>query len=262
MSSPFDGVAAHYDADFTHTLIGRAQRARVHRLLSRLTGTAPLTILEINCGTGEDAVHLAGAGHTVTASDISAEMLGIAEAKARARSVVIHTLQWDLRTPYPGTATTYNLIFSNFGGLNCLDPTALQQTFARVHDLLKPDGVFVGVVMGKCCLMESVYMLFTGRWRSINRRGRDGMVSVPLQSGAFVDTWYYSPSEIATALRPQFDQLFMAPVGVTIPPGYMESRTPWKKALNTFCIAIDPLFSHALFARCSDHFCFAYKKRG
>lgn len=262
MSSPFDGAAAHYDADFTHTLIGRAQRDRVYQLLRRITGSTPLTILEINCGTGEDAVYLAKEGHLVTASDISADMLSIAEAKAREQAVVIQTLSWDLREPYPGAATTYDLIFSNFGGLNCLDPTTIRQTFSQLHGLLKPEGVFVGVMMGKFCLMESLYMLLTGRWRSITRRNRSGAVPVQLQSGAFVDTWYYSPSEIAKALRLQFDQLFMAPVGVTIPPGYLESRTPWKKTLNTICIAIDPLFRHALFARCSDHFCFAYKKRG
>jgi len=53
-----DHVATQYDADFTHSQIGRLQRASVwHYLEKRFAKQKNLSILELNCGTGEDALH-------------------------------------------------------------------------------------------------------------------------------------------------------------------------------------------------------------
>jgi ubiquinone/menaquinone biosynthesis C-methylase UbiE len=54
----FDALAGEYDKMFTTSLIGRAQREAVWDVLDR-TFFPGEKILELNCGTGEDALHLA-----------------------------------------------------------------------------------------------------------------------------------------------------------------------------------------------------------
>ncbi|WP_315817338.1 methyltransferase domain-containing protein [Paraflavitalea speifideaquila] len=78
----FDVLAADYDTSFSHSLTGHAQRM-VSRawLQSFLAGKGTLRILEINCGTGEDALWLASLGHTVIATDQSERMIGEAREK-------------------------------------------------------------------------------------------------------------------------------------------------------------------------------------
>ena len=80
MPAPFDAAAARYDAEFTDTALGRALRQLVWR---RLDAAFPpgARVLELACGTGEDARHLAGRGVSVFASDQSAAMLEIARQK-------------------------------------------------------------------------------------------------------------------------------------------------------------------------------------
>jgi hypothetical protein len=72
--TPFDATARGYDFEFTETQVGRMQRAVTHRYLQELIASAkPQTALELNCGTGEDALWLANQGLLVTATDLSAE---------------------------------------------------------------------------------------------------------------------------------------------------------------------------------------------
>ena len=69
-ASPFDALAADYDRSFTASAIGQRMRAAVWRRLD--TAFAPgERVLELNCGTGEDAVHLAERGVRVLATDVS-----------------------------------------------------------------------------------------------------------------------------------------------------------------------------------------------
>ena len=66
----FDRIAPDYDRRFTDSLIGRAQRDAVWKVLTR-TFRRDDKILELNCGTGEDAIYLASNGISVVALDAS-----------------------------------------------------------------------------------------------------------------------------------------------------------------------------------------------
>ena len=83
MKAAFDDAAKNYDADFTFSQTGAAQREIVYNhLLESEKLKSPLSILEINCGTGEDAIWLANHGHSVLATDASEEMIRVAKQKA------------------------------------------------------------------------------------------------------------------------------------------------------------------------------------
>jgi len=70
----FDTLADDYDTAFTGSVLGRALRELVWVRMDRLFKPGE-RILELGCGAGEDAVHLARRGVHVTALDASARMI-------------------------------------------------------------------------------------------------------------------------------------------------------------------------------------------
>src|SRR6185437_13155349 len=82
-SHAFDSLADQYDSLFTNSVIGRAQRNAVWSLAQRVFGPGS-RILELSCGSGEDALFLARGGMSVLACDISPRMIAVATARARA----------------------------------------------------------------------------------------------------------------------------------------------------------------------------------
>jgi ubiquinone/menaquinone biosynthesis C-methylase UbiE len=77
----FDSLAPTYDQDFTASRVARYLRGRVHARLSRHFHAGD-HVLELGCGTGEDALYLASQGIHVTATD-ARQMLEMARAKRR-----------------------------------------------------------------------------------------------------------------------------------------------------------------------------------
>ncbi len=85
-SAAFDAFAADYDATFTDSTLGRLLRPRVWEVLAQHFQPGD-HILELACGTGEDAVWLAQRGLHVTATDGSVQMVAQTQAKAQAAGV-------------------------------------------------------------------------------------------------------------------------------------------------------------------------------
>jgi ubiquinone/menaquinone biosynthesis C-methylase UbiE len=87
-NSNFDSAANQYDSDFTHTEIGKMQRRGVYHFLNKKTLTPnSISILEINCGTGEDAIWFSKKGHTISATDASSGMIDVAKQKSKAAGI-------------------------------------------------------------------------------------------------------------------------------------------------------------------------------
>lgn len=98
------------------------------------------SVLEFGCGTGSTAIVHAPHVMHIVATDISSEMLNIAERKARdARIENIHFQQ--------GTLDSLELEAESFNavlGLNILHLLEdVEAAIARVYELLKPGGIFV-----------------------------------------------------------------------------------------------------------------------
>src|SRR5437016_1424344 len=114
----FDHVAARYDVDATNVELSRWLRVRVWERLAGLFKSGD-RVLEIGCGTGEDAIWLAKRGIHVTASDASAAMLAEARRKARQEGVgdLIELRQLDLAraAAWDVPNSAYDGVTSNFG---------------------------------------------------------------------------------------------------------------------------------------------------
>src|SRR5262249_23889041 len=113
-------MAASYDVAFTESLICRAQREVVWDLLKRVFHRGD-RILELNCGTGEDALFLVRRGVSVVAYDASPRMIEVANQRHvpdRAGVVQFGVLKNEHVSQLGGTAR-FDGLLSNFSGLNC-----------------------------------------------------------------------------------------------------------------------------------------------
>jgi ubiquinone/menaquinone biosynthesis C-methylase UbiE len=181
------------------------------------------SILELNAGTGEDAIFFAQQGHRVHATDISEGMQALLREKVSARQlagqvsseICSFTGLADLRQKGP-----YDCLFSNFAGLNCTrDLGSVLRSFAP---LLKPGGLVTLVILPPFSLWETA-MLFRGDFKTAFRRLRSGRKGAPAHvEGINFRCWYYSPSYVRRHLRDHFDPIKLEGLCTIVPPSYIE----------------------------------------
>lgn len=222
---PFDAAASGYDAAFTDRPLGRWLRAIVWQRLER-NFSAGQQVLELGCGTGEDAVWLARRGILVTATDASTAMLESTRLKAEQAGVGerVITHQLDLASlAHAEAAWTketggYDGAFSNFGPLNCVeDRRGLADGLAGI---VRPGGRVVLVVMGPLCPWEVVWHLLRGKPRAAIRRFRSGKQARVAQDRT-LRVWYPSHRRLAREFAPYFKPIEFAGVGLLLPHSEM-----------------------------------------
>ncbi|MGH3157890.1 MAG: class I SAM-dependent methyltransferase, partial [Streptosporangiaceae bacterium] len=96
-------------------------------------------VLELGCGTGNDATRLAGEGYSVTATDVSGEAIGHARARygSMARFMVADMTQ---RLPFPDGG--FDAVMSNVA-LPMFPDAVTRGVFAEVGRLVRPGGLFL-----------------------------------------------------------------------------------------------------------------------
>lgn len=258
MAVPFDHIASAYDSVFTRSTIGQLQRKRVwgyiEQIIPQLKG---FEMLELNCGTGEDALLFGERGFNIVATDISQEMLKVTQKKAEQFSmqhrISSHYLDLDSfnETLFD---KKFDLVFSNFGGLNCINPESFRKLLENLPAILNPGGRFIGVIMPKFCAWETVFFLLRLKFKKAFRRLTSKEVITDLQ-GVSLKTWYYQPGQVTRWSKEKFKVIAVRPIGVALPPSYLETffslRKRWLLRLNK----IEKKFNHnSLFAGMSDHF--------
>lgn len=214
----FDTVAERYDSDFTRRRLGVWLRAAVWERLGAAFGPGD-RVLELGCGTGEDALWLARRGAAVTATDVSPAMLRVAEAKARAAGLAgrmrFLALDAGRLDQHPDAPAELDGAWSNFGALNCLpERRSLALALAR---RVRPGGKLVLVVMGPLCPWESAWHLAHGELRAASRRWRAG-APAHVGEGRTVRVWYPSPRRLRAEFARHWRCLETAGVGALLPP--------------------------------------------
>jgi ubiquinone/menaquinone biosynthesis C-methylase UbiE len=262
---PFDILAETYDKDFSHTHIGRLQRERVwEKLLPVLNAyNRPLNILELNCGTGEDALQLASLGHNVIATDASAVMIEKATQKKLLHESLHDRLEF-MQCSFEELvsrkfAQRFDLIFSDFGGLNCIDEKALNALSKTLSRLLNPGGHLFFVVMGSFCAWETGYYLLHGKFKTAFRRWRQ---QAPFTiEGKTMPIYYYNPASFRKLFDAAFIYINSFAVGLFIPPSYLEPFFLKHQAMLGKLNALEKkLTGSSIMCRLSDHYCIVFKK--
>jgi ubiquinone/menaquinone biosynthesis C-methylase UbiE len=251
-TAAFDDLAPTYDASFTATRLGGCLRALVWaRLDEAFAGCR--RVLEIGCGTGEDAVHLARRGAAVVATDPSQPMLDVAARKAT-ESGCAERIRF-VRAPFERLGAelageTFDGVFSNFGAVNCV--LRLEAAAAGIARLLAPGAPLLFVVMGRHVPWEWGWFLARGDWRKAFRRVRG---PTPWRG---LELSYPTPGELARRLAPWFVPAGRHPLGVVLPPTYASSwleRTP--RGFATLAALEKRLNGCAALAGVADHYLFA-----
>lgn len=258
VSEAFNKQASLFDELYGSDVIIQYKRNRVrdHLLQYVIPGS---NILELNAGTGDDAIFFAQQGYTVHATDISLMMQTMLKEKVK-----LHELQDKITYEICSYTNLENLhqqgpydhVFSNFAGLNCTNE--LGKVLDSFSFLLNPAGFATLVIMPKFCLWEFL-LFFKGKFKSAFRRftGRKGAKAHI--EGKHFRCWYYNPSFIRNHLKNSFDVIKIEGLCSFVPPSYIggfaekysrlfeflkkkeqkyKSKWPWKSIGDYFIITL------------------------
>lgn len=213
-SAIFDGLYAE------NTIVSyKRQRVRKHVLqYLRQSGS----ILELNSGTGQDALFFAKNGHHVHATDLSAgmqqQLMKKVEQQQMGRMVSNELCSFTQLEKLKDKGP-YDHIFSNFAGLNCTGD--LKKVLLSFSPLLKPEGVVTLVILPRFCLWEFL-LVFKGKFRTALRRLRSRNGYTAHVEGSYFTCWYYQPSYVINTMKDEYDLLSVEGLCTLVPPSYIE----------------------------------------
>ena len=217
MKNPFDSIAASYDVEFSTTALGYYYRGRVQQVMKK-HWPGNRKILELNAGTGEDAVFLAGLGNEVLLTDNSINMLSRAQEKLKQKGLMKACKTRVLPIEQLGllAGELYDGLLSNFGGLNCVSD--LQNFSVNARALIRSKGIMILCIMGPFVPWEWIWFSVQGKFGKAFRR---------LQSHT---PWrginiYYPPVQYAKRIlmRASFRCIHQEGLGVVMPPSYVNA---------------------------------------
>jgi SAM-dependent methyltransferase len=262
-AAAFDAMAPRYDAQFSAAAspLVAMLRARVFRAVDRHFAL-PGTLLEIGCGTGEDALALAARGHRVIACDPAPGMIAAARAKvgAAGRSDAVEFIGGsvdDVAGAWLARGGAVDGVFSNFAPLNCeLSLAPLRLLLERA---LRRGGRFIAVVLPRFCPLEVALFIARAEPRAALRRfRRDSVADV---EGRRFAMKYYSASDFDRALGSGFRRLESRSLGLVLPPpalGHTLARAP--RLLAALGALEDRLAGLPGLRRLGDHVLLVYER--
>ncbi|HET6594198.1 MAG TPA: class I SAM-dependent methyltransferase [Anaerolineales bacterium] len=172
-------------------------------------------ILELNAGTGTDAVQLAQRGYHIHATDIAPGMLKRLHEKViqldLQNRVTMQTRSFLSLDNLQGAP--FDAVFSDLGGLNCVPD--LTPVIRQLPHLLKPAGTVTWVLMPHICLWE-IAEVFRGNVSLAFRRLSRGKVRANLE-GLHFDVYYFSPGQLIQWFGKKFELLALEGLSVITP---------------------------------------------
>jgi ubiquinone/menaquinone biosynthesis C-methylase UbiE len=257
VAAAFNSLAEQYDALFGANAIIERLRRRIYSTIEGLI-PPPADILDINCGTGTDALGLSEMGYTVVGVDLSQRMVSEAAAKSRNWPGVRFTV-----SSYDNLGSLeenkFDLVLSNFGGLNCTPD--LSVVGAHVSSRLKPRGYFVAVIMPPFSLWETSAFLARGQFKQAFRRMRPNGTEARLNGIPF-NVHYFSPRSAEKAFARHFQAQSLYGLNVMSPPPHawkLDARFP---AVTATLEAIDSFLCRLpLIPFLGDHYVLVLRKK-
>ncbi len=176
-------------------------------------------MLELNCGTGLDALFFASHGLRIHATDNSQGMLEQLKDKLASPGITNITTEkcsfnkLDLKN---NPVDQFDHLFSNYGGLNCAEDIA--SVIKQADAYLKIGGMSHFVFIAPVCLWEWA-TIFKGKYKFAFRRLTKKGVRSHLE-GHYFDTYYYSPNTIKKAFGHTYELIQLRSLGCFMPPTF------------------------------------------
>jgi hypothetical protein len=254
----FSKQATHYDQGDSANPILLDWRKRVYAHVNRFLNPNS-RILELNAGTGIDALHFVNDGHKVLATDFSPGMIDEIRKKIpmAASSDRFDVKQCSFETLPDSIDGKFDYVFSNFGGLNC--SADLSKIVSGMQCLLVNGAFVTWVIMPRICPWEISGLLRGGK--DSLRRLRHGGAVAHLEGEQF-QTYYYSLVSIKEAMGPNFQFLRAEGLGALSPPP--SSITFVRKHPRAYALlnSIDKAFTGSFpFNRWADHIVVTFRYR-
>jgi ubiquinone/menaquinone biosynthesis C-methylase UbiE len=214
IAEAFSRTAEKYDAfaeDHPHlTRMRNKVYAHVERFIPK-----GARILELNAGTGTDAVELARRGYRVHATDIAPGMLERLNEKIVQYDLsgkITHQ-QCSFTEISSVNGAPFDAVFSDLGGLNCVPD--LSPIIAQLPQVLRPNATITWVLMPPVCLWEMAE-IFRGQPRLAFRRfARHGIRSH--LEGLYFTVYYFTPKKVLRWFGDEFDCLAIEGLSVLTP---------------------------------------------
>jgi ubiquinone/menaquinone biosynthesis C-methylase UbiE len=197
VTSPFDAIAPKYDRLWSETDRGQSQRGEVWAEIDVLFPPGS-TVLDLGCGTGDDAIHLATLAIQVVGIDSSAEMAAIANARG------VDAIEWpierlsELPRPFDGA-------ISNFGALNCVED--LGAVAWQLYEVLSP-GAYAAI-----CLMSRFHPAETARFAAALRFRLATRRWSGHATWRGIDVYYPTSRSVRRSFAPWFESVRQIAIG-------------------------------------------------
>lgn len=220
-ATAFNKQSSIFDALYAQNVIIQYKRKRVRQHVEQYI-SANSNILELNAGTGEDAVYFARQGHQINATDIAENMQQILKEKVKQYNLT-HKIATELcsftQLDKLQNKGPYDVIFSNFAGLNCTGK--LDKVVLSFSPLLKQGGIVTLVLLPPFCLWE-VLLLLKGNFKTALRRFNCKRGVAAQIEGVQFTCWYYKPRFVIDCMKNDYELLSVEGLCSIVPPSYFE----------------------------------------
>ncbi|MBS1683007.1 MAG: methyltransferase domain-containing protein [Bacteroidetes bacterium] len=256
VEAAFSKQSVHFDEDDRANPILQQWRQKIYDHVDSLLKPNS-RILELNAGTGIDAIRFASKGHFVYATDISEGMVAQIRQKISKYSldenIYVRQISFEKINQIE---EKFDFVFSNFGGLNCIED--LKKVTRHLPKLLNANGIVTCVIMPKIAPWEWTWAL-KGKLKEAFRRFKTKGATAKLEGEVFT-TFYHSWSEIKISLGSDFELLKSEGLGIfAAPPSALNfnSRFP---VLNRYLNIWDKYLCKKFpFNRWGDHIIIAFR---
>jgi len=181
--------------------------------LAPLREAGARTVLELGCGTGNDAARLAREGYQVTAIDLSAEAIAVAQDRF---GHAVRFLVADIARPLPFPDASVDAVMSNVA-LHMFPDGVTRSAFAEIRRLVRPGGLFLFHVNA------AEDRPLRARWRPVARELEPDFVLE--QSG---QTMHFFSERYLRELLQEWDELRLDAVEIARPETGEKFKQVWR----------------------------------
>lgn len=255
----FDKASATYDEQDYRNQILVWMRNVVYSVYDKYIKIGD-RVLELNSGTGIDAVHLAKKGIIIYATDISDKMIQEINKKIEMEKIN-GFLSAEVRPFDKIKDLEYNRFdsaISNFGGLNCIGD--FKELADDLHSKIKSGGYFIAAVMNKYCPWEIFYYSLKLQFSTAFRRFHKNGINANLED-TIVKTFYFTPHEFKKHFQGKFRLEKIYTLGHLTPPPYLKNVYRYFKPIVNVLMIFDKLIKGIFpFNLLGDHFITVMKR--
>ncbi|CAN5437761.1 hypothetical protein BH10BAC4_BH10BAC4_19740 [soil metagenome] len=255
----FSKQAMHYDQDDNTNPILVSWRKQVYRHVDQFIKPGS-RILELNAGTGIDALRFVQAGHSVLATDKAPGMIQKIHQKIEQSglSEKFHTKLCSFESLNDLREKNFDYVFSNFGGLNCSKNIAL--VTQHLPALLKKGAYVTWVIMPPVSLWELSWIL-KGNKAAFRRFKKQGAIAH--LEGEYFTTYYHSLADLKKAFGKEFTLIKVEGLGSVSPQPSSQAFIAKHPTIHAFLNSVDGAVRNIFpFNRWADHIIVTFKFTG